>query len=136
MWGSTEKIAGAIYKGFARKNVGVKLLNLKHNHISDVMTHVLEAKYICVGSPTLNNGLLPSVAAFLTYLKGLAPRHRKAMAFGSYGWGGQSVGEVADILEKVGCELLVEPIKVNYIPKHEDLENITRRVATEIDNSV
>ena len=83
-------------------------------------TKVLTAKYICVGSPTLNNNMMPSVSAFLTYLKGLAPKNRKGMAFGSYGWGGQSVEQVGEILKNCGFEML-ESVKLQYVPVEEIL---------------
>ena len=103
------------------------MLNLEHNHISDIMTELINAKYICVGSPTLNNSMLPSVGAFLTYLKGLAPKDRIGLAFGSYGWSGQSVSMVEVALTRCGFEVL-DSIKVNYIPNDETLQSITNQV--------
>ena len=132
MWGSTEKIARFIYSAFEKKSIKVKLMNLKHNHISDVMTEILEAKYICIGSPTLNNGMLPTVSAFLTYLKGLFPKNRKAIVFGSYGWGGQSIGEIASVLEKIGCEFLIDPMRINYVPDKKELLKIENLVYEKI----
>jgi len=78
------------------------------------VTDIINAEYICVGSPTLNNGMLPSVAAFLTYLKGLSPKKRKAIAFGSFGWGGQSIGLVEEVLTKSGFEM-VTTVKTKFI---------------------
>ena len=49
MWNSTEKVAYAIQRGFENKGVATRMLNLKSNHISDIMTEVLSAEYICVG---------------------------------------------------------------------------------------
>jgi len=127
MWGSTENIAHAIKNAFESKNISYKMLNLRHNHISDIMTDVITAKYICVGSPTLNNTILPTVSSFLTYLKGLAPKNRTALAFGSYGWGGQSIGEVESVLNSCKFEILPQ-IKVNYIPDKEELIEITNNL--------
>ncbi len=121
MWNSTEKMARAIADAFDKKGISVSLLNLKHNHISDIMTDVLTARYICMGSPTLNNNMLPTVASFLTYFKGLAPKKRKALAFGSYGWGGQSIGQVYEILKECQLEMMMDPIKIQYIPSSPDL---------------
>lgn len=129
MWGSTEKMAYAIKSGFDAKGVPADLCNLTMTHISDVMTKIAEAKYICVGSPTLNNNMLPTVAAFLTYLKGLAPQNRKSLAFGSFGWGGQSVGLVADDLAICKFEPLLEKMQLKFIPDQEELEVITAQVA-------
>lgn len=131
MWGSTEKIAYAIQEAFENKNISTRMLNLKANDISDVMTHVLTAKYICVGSPTLNNNMLPTVAAFLYYLKGLAPQKRIALAFGSYGWGGQSVGQIEEILKSCRFELM-EQIRLQYIPDAKQLTEVSAKVAESI----
>ncbi len=132
MWKSTEKIARAIQNAFDQKNIKTRLLNLKCNHISDIMTEILTAKYICVGSPTLNKNMLPTVAAFLTYLKGLAPKGRKALAFGSYGWGGHGIEEVHQALEACKFDLM-DQVKVQYVPDEEQLTNITDNIAASIE---
>ena len=48
-------------------------------------------------------------------MKGLAPKNKKAFAFGSYGWGGQSAGLVNDGLEACKFQIVMEPVKVQYI---------------------
>jgi flavorubredoxin len=91
------------------------------------MTELLEAEYICVGSPTLNNNLLPSVASFLTYMKGLAPKGRKALAFGSFGWGGQSIKQVHEILE--GCNYqMLDPISIKNRPDEDTLKGFMEKL--------
>jgi flavorubredoxin len=95
------------------------------------MTEVLTAEYICVGSPTLNNNILPTIASFLTYLKGLAPKNRKSLAFGSYGWGGQSIGIVEKTLQECGFETL-SPIKAQYVPNEKKLEEIKDKLKEEL----
>ncbi|MCK5570784.1 MAG: FprA family A-type flavoprotein, partial [Spirochaetes bacterium] len=127
MWKSTEKMAYAIQAAFEEKDFSTVMFNLHYNDISDVMTELITAEYICVGSPTLNNNMLPPVSAFLTYLKGLSPKNRKAVAFGSYGWSGQSVGQVEDCLKECGFEI-VDSIKIRYIPCDEDLKDITQNL--------
>lgn len=129
MWHSTEKMAQAVLEGFSKAGIPARLFDLKSNHISDVMTEVLKSAYVAVGSPTLNNQMLPTVAGFLCYMKGLAPKNRKAFAFGSYGWGGQSIGLVNQELEAMGCEIIHEPIRQQYIPSQEQLREIEESVA-------
>ena len=132
MWHSTEKMALAILEGFTNKGIAAKLYDLKENHISDIMTDVLKAEYVVVGSPTLNNTMMPTVASFLYYMKGLAPKNRKAFAFGSYGWGGQSIGQVHEFLASMGCEIIHDPIKMQYIPADDKLKELEK----EIENSL
>jgi flavorubredoxin len=124
MWGSTSKIAYALEEGLTEQGVGVTVRNLKTSHISDIMTDLLSTKMVLIGSPTLNNGLLPSVAAFLTYIKGLRPKKRIGLAFGSYGWGGQAVGEIEDIMKELGWEVPIGPINIKYVPDPGELIKI------------
>ena len=133
MWHSTEKMACAVAEGFEEKGVRAVLRSLAVNHISDVMTDILFAKYVCVGSPTLNNQMLPTVAAFLTYLKGLAPKGRTGLAFGSYGWGGQSVEQIEAALGQAGFDLW-ESLKVKYIPDQAGLARIKESVMNRLSN--
>ncbi|MGC9336718.1 MAG: FprA family A-type flavoprotein [Candidatus Cloacimonadia bacterium] len=127
MWQSTKTIAYAIQDAFNEKNYTTRMLSLQYNHISDIMTELLNAKYICIGSPTLNSNVLPSVSAFLTYMKGLSPQSRIGLAFGSYGWGGQSIDIIDNTLKNCGFETM-DPIKIQYRPDKETLEEITTRV--------
>jgi len=122
MWGSTAELAETIEKTFTSAGINAKKINLEKTHISDVMTDLLTARYIAVGSSTLNNNMLPSVSGFLTYMRGLAPENRLGLAFGSYGWSGESVVQIMDVLTDCGFKLLPE-IKVQYRPSDKMLEN-------------
>ena len=105
------------------------ILDLKENELSDIVTDILTAKYLVIGSPTLNNGILPNVATLLAYLKGLQPKYKKGFAFGSYGCGGQSIGIVNQALEDLGVEIIMEPVKINYIPSKQQLTELENKVA-------
>ena len=128
MWGSTERLARAITDAFTAKGLPVAYFDLRADHISDVITEVLTAKYLAVGSPTINNQMMPPVAAFLCYLKGFVPKGRQAFAFGSFGWGGQSVSLVEDELKAAGCEICLEKIRVKDVPTQEDLAALREKI--------
>ncbi len=121
MWGSTQKIAETLQHTFESLGVPSSLYCLQDTHISDIMTEMQESRYICVGSPTLNSNMLPTVGAFLTYLKGFSPKKRLGLAFGSYGWGGQSIPQIHEILEKAGFEMMMDDLKCKYIPSNDTL---------------
>lgn len=120
MWGSTAKMAHAIADGIAREGVDVNVVHLGGAHRSDVATEVLLSGALIVGSPTLNNNIFPSVADVLTYLKGLRPKNLIGAAFGSYGWSGESVKQVREILESMGIEVVGE-VGSKYVPDGEVL---------------
>ena len=122
MWGNTEKMAQAVLEGIQRGGVESTLYRLSSSDRSDVIAEVLEAKGLAVGSPTLNNGLFPTVAAFLAYLRGLKPRQKMGLAFGAYGWGGGAVKKVEDELREAGVQLVAEGIGVKFTPLPDELE--------------
>ncbi len=124
MWGSTEKIAHSLREGMEETGIPVTVRNLKTTHISDVMTDLLTSKFILIGSPTLNNGYLPSMGAFLTYIKGLRPTGRIGLAFGSYGWGGQAVGEIENVMRAMKWDIPLEKINIRYIPDDHELSEV------------
>lgn len=133
MWGSTEKIAYALRDGMEKVEIPVTMRNLKTSDISDVMTDLLLSRGILIGSPTLNNGMLPTVGAFLTYLEGLCPKKRIGFVFGSYGWGGQAVKKIAAVLESLKWEMPLESINFQYVPDEEELEK-TIKIGEEFGN--
>ena len=124
MWGSTKTIALAIKSGLEEAGVPVTIRSLQVSHISEVIADVLTSKAVLIGSPTLNNGMLPTVSALLTYLKGLRPQERIGLAFGSYGWGGQGAKEVSAMMEAFGWEQPLPYINIPYAPDPEELEEV------------
>ena len=116
MWGSTEKMAKAIGEGIAAGGADVKLMKLRADHRSDVVTELLDAGALIVGSPTINNTLFPTVADFLAYAGGLKPTNLIGAAFGSYGWSGEAVKQVRAALEQMNVEIVGEDTKAKYVP--------------------
>ncbi len=121
MWGSTEIMANEIAEAVRAAGVEVRLLNLRKNPRSYIMKEMLDAAAFAVGSPTLNNGLFPTVGDFLVYLKGLRPQKKKAMAFGSYGWGGGAVKIIEQELKSAGIEVFEPGLQVKYRPYEKEL---------------
>jgi flavorubredoxin len=137
MWQSTEKMALAIAEGLIGEGIEVKMLNLKLDHRSDIMTEVLDSKTIILGSPTLNNGMLPTMADILCYMKGLRPAEKIGFAFGSYGWSGEAVKQMTEALEEMKVKIVEGGTRVKFVPTHDDYKKFAelgRKVALEIKN--
>ena len=127
MWNSTEWMAKSISRGIAGQGVSVKMMNVKQNHRSDIMTEVMDTSAVIVGSATLNNGYLAGVADFLNYMKGLKPANKLGAAFGSYGWSGEAVKLINAQLEEMKFSLIDEKgLRVKYVPGHEDLKECVK----------
>jgi flavorubredoxin len=122
MWASTEKMAKAITTGIDMTGVSVKLINLAQSHRSDVMTDVLNAKAVILGCATLNNGMLPRMAGFLMYMRGLKPTNKIGAAFGSFGWSGEAVKLMNSAMEEMKFDIIEPGLRVKYVPNHADLQ--------------
>ncbi len=116
MWHSTEKMAGAISEALAGEGIKVRLLSMNETHRSEVAYEVLNAGALIVGSSTLNNNILPQMADVMTYLKGLKPANLIGASFGSYGWSGESVRHLEEILKEMKVEIVAGAVSVKHVP--------------------
>jgi flavorubredoxin len=130
MWESTTKMARAVTSGIESEQVGVRLMNTRKWHRSDIMTEILDAGAVAVGSPTLNNGIFPVIADVMTYIKGLRPQNKLAAAFGSYGWSGEAVKILNKEFEEMKWETVDPGVKVLYVPDENDLKRCFELGAT------
>ncbi len=136
MWESTEKMAKAILEGIAAAGVSVKLFKLAASDHNDIMKELMNARAIVFGSPTMNNGILPTMATLLDEIKGLKPRHRKGMAFGSYGWGGGAIRIIEDKFREAGIEIIEDGLGLKWVPSEDELKQCTelgKRIAAKIE---
>ena len=96
--------------------VPTRIMSVKHNHHSAVMTELADCGAVLAGSPTHNNTVLPLVAAQLTYMKGLRPLNRVGGAFGSYGWSGEAPKYLQEQLAAMNMDMPADPVKCNWAP--------------------
>jgi flavorubredoxin len=122
MWNGTRVMAEKIANGIkeADKEVNVKLFNLAKTDKNDVITEVFKSKAILMGSPTINRGILVSVAGILEEIKGLKFRNKKAAAFGCYGWSGESTKIISESLKSAGFDVVDDGIKAMWNPNKEN----------------
>lgn len=126
MWHSTESMAREICDAFIAEGISAQLIDVKSTHISDIMLYMCDAKYVAVGSPTLNSNMLPTVASFLTYMRGLSPKNeqRIGLAFGSYGWAPLGPKQVYAELENARFQLPVPVVAQQWVPSEENLAEL------------
>lgn len=121
MWDGTRVMAEHIAKGMIEsdKKVNVKLFNMAKSDKNDVITEIFKSKAILIGSPTINRGILTSIASILEEIRGLGFKDKKAAAFGCYGWSGESVKMIIDDLKTAGFTVVDEGLKVTWNPDEE-----------------
>lgn len=120
MWHSTEHMTIPIMQGIKDAGVACKVIKLRATPMSVAVKEFWKSRGCLIGTPTLNNIMFPSIAEFLTHLRGLRPKNRIAGAFGSYGWGGGAVKEAYEEFKRMGIEIFDPGVQVLYRPSSED----------------
>lgn len=120
MWQGTGQMVLPISQGIKEEGIDCKVIKLRATPMSVAIKEFWKARGCLIGSPTLNNLLYPSVAEFLSHLRGLRPKNRFIGAFGSYGWGGGAVKEAHEEFKKMGLEIFEPGLQVLYKPSFED----------------
>ncbi|HPX69531.1 MAG TPA: anaerobic nitric oxide reductase flavorubredoxin [Bacillota bacterium] len=118
MWNGTRRMAEAIAEGIRSvdKEVAVKLFNAAHSDKNDVITEIFKSKAVLFGSSTVNKSIMHAVGGMLDMVKGLGFKNKKAAAFGSYGWSGESVGILTERLKDAKFEIVSDGIKELWNP--------------------
>ncbi len=116
MWQSTALMARAIADGMASGGTRVSMVPMQGSTRAELATELLGAGALLVGTPTINNGMFPSLADCLTYVRGLKPKNLLGAAFGSYGWSGEGPAEAEEFLRSMGVELVAPALKQKFVP--------------------
>ena len=131
MWHGTEKIAHAIADEVHRQSPDtvVKVMNVDHDAKDDIAYEVFRSKAVAVGSPTILNGVLASVAYWLYYIKSLKMKGKKAAVFGCYGWSGEGNKVLRQSLTEAGFKVVAPEIKSYWNPEEPEFAAIPAMVS-------
>ena len=114
-------MAEAIGDGLTAEGIPHKIFYMPVSDRNDVITEIFKAKAIIIGSPTFNQGLLPTIKPILEDLKGLRFQNKIGAAFGSYGWSGESVKIIEEHLGSCKIPVVAQGVLAKWQPKTEDL---------------
>jgi flavorubredoxin len=121
MWQGTRQMAEAIGGGLAAEGVPYKLFHMAISDRNDVITEIFKAKAVIIGSPTLNQGLLPTIAPILEDIKGLKFQNKIGAAFGTYGWSGEGVKVIEEHFGRCKIPVVAAGVRAKWQPKPAEL---------------
>ena len=124
MWNATSVMAEAIAEGIKERDqeITIKLFNCANSDKNDIITEIFKSKTFIMGSSTINRGILSATASILEMVKGLGFKDKKAAAFGSYGWSGESPKLITEELTKAGFKVMNEGLKLLWKPDEEGIK--------------
>jgi flavorubredoxin len=121
MWQGTRHLAEAIGEGLENEGIPYKIFHMAISDMNDVVTEIFKTKAVIVGSPTFNQGLLPTITPILEDIKGLKFQNKIGAAFGCYGWSGESLKLIEEHLDKCKIPVVAEGLLAKWQPKPDDL---------------
>jgi anaerobic nitric oxide reductase flavorubredoxin len=118
MSNGTKHLAEKIGEGIqlADPEVTVKIYNIAKSDQNDVITEVFKSKTVVMGSPTISNSMLHTMAGIIHLMKEMKFKNKKAAVFGCYGWSGESTKVLIEHLQNAGFEVLDEGFRNQWQP--------------------
>jgi NADH oxidase (H2O-forming) len=121
-YGNTAAMAKKVAEGVAAAGLTPVLMNAVEVPIDRIVDELDESVGFLIGTPTLNSNLPHPILSLIGHLVVLNLRGKTASAFGSYGWSGEAIKMVHDILAAMRIKVSPEPIKFKMTPSGRDLD--------------
>lgn len=123
MHGSTKAMVEYLSDALSKKGIEVKLFNLEIADAGELLMALVDTATIVVGASTMLVGPHP-LAYYATYLvNAVRPKTRFLSIIGSYGWGGNTVEVLKELITNLKVEL-IEPVYIKGYPKKSDFESL------------
>ncbi|CEH34619.1 flavodoxin [Romboutsia lituseburensis] len=116
--GNTEAMANLIAKGVLNSGKEAEVLSVDKVNIDDVKNENI----LILGCPSMGAEMLEE-SEFEPFIQGLEHfgQGKKALLFGSYGWGdGEWMRNWEEQMKLYGFEIPIEPVIVNEMPEGDD----------------
>lgn len=123
-YGSTKKMAERIAKGASSlPDTDVSLFNAAEMDLDVLMDEIEASDGLILGSPTLNAKAPKPIFDIISSLVMLNVRGKAAAVFGCYGWSGEAVQIIEDILRSLRFRIVEEGFKLRMIPSEEAMNS-------------
>lgn len=117
-YGNTKQMAEKIAEGIKMAgDIEVELMDIEMTEVGELEEKVYGACAFIIGTPTINQNTLLPIYKLMAVMNPIKNRGHLAGAFGSYGWSGEAVKIVQDMLKNLKFKIYDEDgLKVNFIP--------------------
>jgi flavorubredoxin len=120
-YGNTAAMAAKVAEGVESTGVTAKLINCVEVPTDQIIDEFETSAGFLIGTPTLNANVPDPILHMIANLVVLNVKGKPASVFGSYGWSGEAIKTVQDILASMRLKIAVEPIRVRMTPSEADL---------------
>ena len=114
-------MAESIYRGACLPDTDVSLLDAAEIDMDSLLDEIDASDGIILGTPTLNAKAPKPIFDIISNMVTLNIRGKAAAVFGCYGWSGEAVQIIEDILKSLRFKIVTEGCKLRMIPSEEAL---------------
>jgi flavorubredoxin len=120
-YGKTGMLAGEIAAGILEEGgVDVDLCDIEKMPDEELAGKIANSSAIIIGSPTVNQNILPPVYKMFGLMTPLREKGKLAGSFGSFGWSGESSKLLPAIISNLKMIHFEEGVFVKFTPSEED----------------
>ncbi|RMG60020.1 MAG: FprA family A-type flavoprotein [Deltaproteobacteria bacterium] len=121
-YGNTAAMAKKVAEGLEKEGINVRLINTVDVPMNEIIDEIELADGIIFGTSTLNATVPKPILNIISNMVVLNVRGKYFSVFGSYGWSGEAIKMVQDILLTMRLKLVGEPVRVRLAPSEDDLK--------------
>jgi flavorubredoxin len=120
---NTGLLAEYIAEGIrASGDIDVDVCDIETMPIGDIDEKLTHATGIIIGSPTINQNILPQIYTIFALINPIRDRGKLSGSFGSYGWSGEAVKIIESNLMNLKLKLLGESLFIKFTPHADEIE--------------
>ncbi|MDU4936899.1 MAG: FprA family A-type flavoprotein [Clostridium sp.] len=133
-YGNTEAMAKYISEKLNERGYKAGVHEITSMKIEDCIALVEKAKGFMVGSPTINADAVKPAWDLLSLVNPIVNRGTAAMAFGSYGWGGNAVPMLTDRMKSLGLKVVDPGFRFKFVPAEKEYKEADEMIEKFIEN--
>jgi flavorubredoxin len=126
-YGFTKIIAEKLKEGTEKvEGITVDFCDIEKMDLATLGDKIAQADTYLLGSPTINQNMLPQLYNVFALMTPLRDRGKLAAAFGAYGWSGEAKQNLISNIENLKLNRYCETMFVKFIPSKTEEENIVK----------
>lgn len=123
-YGNTKKAAERIACVLRKKGLNAHTVDATHVTKDDIDIILQESAGIVVGSPTIAADVVEPIWNVLINMNPIKAKGKVGAAFGSFGWSGEALKMLEDMLRSRKMDMVEPGIKINFSPSQEDMDKL------------
>ena len=126
-YGFTKTMAEKLKEGAEKvPNITVDFCDIEKMDLGTLGEKIAKADAYLLGSPTINQNMLPQLYNVFALMTPLRDRGKLAAAFGAYGWSGEAKQNLISNIDNLKLNRYCDSMFVKFIPSKTEEENIVK----------